>query len=65
MRLQIRIILAVLEVVSLSSFTGSLNRNVPTSGSLVLLLNKSTRKLSTFPFFKGNNLNPCDVVSEI
>lgn len=49
------------QVVSLSSFTGLLNRNTPTSGSLILLLNKSTRRLSTFSFFKGNNLNPCDV----
>lgn len=62
MRLQIRIILAVVEVVSLSSFTGLLNRNTPTSGSLIFLRSKSTIKLSTFPVFKGNNLNLYDVV---
>lgn len=65
MRLQVKIILAIVEVVSLSSFTGLLNKNTPTSGSLIFLLSKSTIKLSTVSIFKGNNLNPYDVASEM
>lgn len=42
-----------------------LNRNTPTSGSLIFLLSRSTIKLSTFPVFKGNNLNPYDVAFEM
>lgn len=65
MRLQMRIILAVVEIVSLSSFTGLLNRNTATSGSLIFLLSKSSIKLPTFPIFKGTNLNPYDVDFEM
>lgn len=65
MRLQVKIILAIVEVVSLSSFTGLLNKNTPTSGSLIFLLSKSTIKLSTVSIFKGNNLNPYDIASEM
>lgn len=65
MRLQVKIILAIVEVVSLSSSTGLLNKNTPTSGSLIFLLSKSTIKLSTVSIFKGNNLNPYDVASEM
>lgn len=65
MRLQMRIILAVVEIVSLSSFTGSLNKYIPASGSLIFSLSKSSIKLSTFPIFKGTNLNPYDVAFEM
>lgn len=65
MRLQVKIILATVEVVRLSSSTGLLNKNTPTSGSLIFLLSKSTIKLSTVSIFKGNNLNPYDVASEM
>lgn len=65
MRLQVKIILAIVEVVSLNSSTGLLNKNTPTSGSLIFLLSKSTIKLSTVSVFKGNNLNPYDVASEM
>lgn len=65
MRLQVKIILAIVEVVSLSSSTGLLNKNTPTSGSLIFLLSKSTIKLSTVSIFKGNNLNPYDIASEM
>lgn len=65
MRLQMRIILAVVQVISLSSVTWLSNRNTPTSGSLIFLLSKSSTKLSTFSIFKGNNLNPYDVAFEM